>query len=272
MDQPTVPPDLPAPPEVAPPAPPASVYRHRLATRIWHWLNAVTIFIMIGSGIGILNAHPRLYWGQYGANFDHAWLDLKPFSGVLHSGWLTIPSGYNLAISRRWHLLFALVLAFGLLSFMIASLINRHFQRDLRVRATEVGPRHLWADLRAHLRFDFHNPDNPAAYNTLQKLAYVATIFVLIPLMIVTGLAMSPGMDAAWPWLIEIFGGRQSARSIHFIAASGIVLFVIVHLALVILVGPINEVWSMITGRWRLPVADEADPAPSPLPEPEAAE
>lgn len=269
MDEPTAPPD---PPKVARPAPPASVYRHRLATRIWHWLNAVTIFIMIGSGIGILNAHPRLYWGQYGANFDHAWLDLRPFSGVLHSGWLTIPAGYNLAISRRWHLLFALILAFGLLGFMIASLINRHFQRDLRVRAKEVGPRHLWADLRAHLRFDFHNPDNPAAYNTLQKLAYVAAIFVLIPLMIFTGLAMSPGMDAAWPWLIELFGGRQSARSIHFIAASGIVLFVIVHLVLVILAGPINEVWSMITGRWRLAAADEPEPAPSPLPEPEPAE
>jgi Ni/Fe-hydrogenase b-type cytochrome subunit len=267
MDEPTATPD---PPPVAAPEKAATIYRHRLATRIWHWVNAVTIVIMIGSGIGILNAHPRLYWGQYGANFDHAWLDLQPVSGVLRSGWLTIPASYNLALSRRWHLLFALVLAFGLLAFMIASLIDRHFQRDLRVRAKEVGPRHLWADFRAHLRFDFHNPDDPAAYNTLQKLAYVVTIFVLIPLMIFTGLAMSPGMDAAWPWLIEIFGGRQSARSIHFIAASGIVIFIIVHLALVILAGLVNEVWSMITGRWKFPDAHE--PEPPALPEPEPAE
>lgn len=255
MDDPTV------PPEPSPDAAP-TVYRHRLATRLWHWLNAVTIVVMIGSGIGILNAHPRLYWGRYGANFDHAWLDLRPWSGFLHSGWVTIPAGYNLAISRRWHLLFALVLAFGLLAFMIASLTNRHFQRDLRVRAKEVGPRHLWADALAHLRLDFHNPDDPAAYNILQKLAYVAAIFVLIPLMIFTGLAMSPGIDAAWPWLLDVFGGRQSARSIHFIAASGIVLFVIVHLTLVILAGPVNEVWSMITGRWRLPVPAEPEPKP----------
>ena len=254
------------------PAPPATVYRHRLATRLWHWVNAVTIIVMIGSGIGILNAHPRLYWGQYGANFDHAWLNLQPLSGVLRSGWLTIPSGYNLAISRRWHLLFALVLGFGLLLFMVASLINRHFQRDLRVRARDVGPRHLWADLLAHLRFDFHNPDDPAAYNTLQKLAYVAAIFVLIPAMIFTGLAMSPGMDAAWPWLLDIFGGRQSAQSIHFIAASGIVLFIIVHLTLVILAGPVNEVWSMITGWWRLPRDHEPAPLPDATPEPEPAE
>ena len=114
------------------------------------------------------------------------------------------------------------------------------------------------------------NPDDPAAYNTLQKLAYVVTIFVLIPAMIFTGLAMSPGMDAAWPWLLDIFGGRQSARSIHFIAASGIVIFIVVHLTLVILAGPINEVWSMITGRWKLPAhnlpAAQADATPEPEP------
>lgn len=263
-------------PQVEPvPTPPARqgerVYRHCLATRIWHWINAITIFIMIGSGVGILNAHPRFYWGPYGANYDHAWIDLAPFRNFLRSGLVTIPSGYNLAISRRWHLLFALVLGFGLLGFMIASLINRHFKRDLRVRAREVGPRHLWQDVRAHLRLDFHNPDDPAAYNILQKLAYAGTIFVLIPAMIFTGLAMSPGMDAAWPWLLEIFGGRQSARSIHFIAFLGIVLFVIVHLTLVILAGPVNEVWSMIGGWWRLP-SQEPEPPSHQLPEPEPAE
>ena len=150
------------------------------------------------------------------------------------------------------------MLGFGLLVFMIASLINRHFQRDLRVRAKEVAPQHLIDDAVAHAQFDFHNHDDPAAYNTLQKLSYVVTIFVLIPLMILTGLAMSPAMDAAWPWLLDIFGGRQSARSIHFIAAAGLVGFIIIHLALVILAGPVGEVMSMITGRWKLPEAPAA--------------
>ena len=137
---------------------------------------------------------------------------------------------------------------------MIASLINRHFQRDLRVRAKEVGAASICSTTRSRIaQFDFHNHDDPAAYNTLQKLSYVATIFVLIPVMILTGLAMSPAMDAAWPWLIEIFGGRQSARSIHFIATALLVGFIIVHLALVILAGPVGEVMSMITGRWKLP-------------------
>lgn len=249
-----------------PDAPPAqrTVYRHALATRIWHWVNAVTIFVMIGSGIGILQAHPRFYWGHYGANPDQPWFQMAWLPAWLNGllDWMTIPAGYNLAISRRWHLTFALLLGFGLLAFMVVSLINRHFQRDLRVRAKEVAPKHLVADAVAHAKFDFHNHDDPAAYNTLQKLSYVATIFVLIPVMILTGLAMSPAMDAAWPWLIEIFGGRQSARSIHFIAMVLLVGFIIIHLTLVILAGPVGEVMSMITGRWRLP-----DVVPSDAPE-----
>lgn len=229
-------------------APPRRIRRHGLATRIWHWVNAVTIFVMLGSGLMIFNAHPRLYWGEYGANFDHAWLVLPRFPG-----WATIPSTYSLAQGRHWHLFFALVLAFGLLAFMAISLVNRHVQRDLRVRRSELAPRHLLADLKAHLAFRFHDPANPAAYNIFQKLSYVGVIFVLLPLLILTGLALSPGMDAAWPWLTDILGGRQSARSLHFIAMAALVLFVVVHLTLVILAGPINEVRSMITGWWDVP-------------------
>uniref|UniRef100_UPI0035C7C0F3 cytochrome b/b6 domain-containing protein n=1 Tax=Sphingomonas sp. TaxID=28214 RepID=UPI0035C7C0F3 len=186
------------------------IHRHRLATRLWHWVNAVCIIILIGSGLGISNAHPRLYWGRFGANFDHAWAQLPFFPA-----WLTIPAHYNLAISRRWHLFFALIFAFSLLAFMIVSLLNRHFQRDLRVRAQDVNAAHLAADVRAHLQFRFHDPETPGAYNALQKLSYVAIIFIALPLVVLTGLAMSPSMDAAWPWLLDLFGGRQSARSLH---------------------------------------------------------
>ncbi|WEK43842.1 MAG: cytochrome b/b6 domain-containing protein [Candidatus Sphingomonas colombiensis] len=224
------------------------LYRHRLPTRLWHWINAIAVFILIGSGLGISNAHPRLYWGQYGANFDHAWAQLPHFPA-----WLTIPANYNLALSRRWHLFFALVLAFGLLGYMIASLLNRHFQRDLRVRAGDVAPRHIWADISAHLAFRFHDPERPGAYNVLQKLSYVAVIFILLPLVILTGLTLSPGMDAAWPWLLDLFGGRQSARSLHFIAMATISGFIVIHLTLVILAGAWNEVRSMLTGWWRVP-------------------
>jgi Ni/Fe-hydrogenase b-type cytochrome subunit len=229
-----------------------TVFRHRLATRLWHWLNALALVILLGSGLGISNAHPRLYWGRYGANFDHAWAELPRFPA-----WLTIPANYNLALSRRWHLFFALVLAFGLLAYMIASLLNRHFAKDLKFRRGELSPAHLAEDVRDHLAFRFHDADDPGRYNTLQKLSYVAVIFVLLPLVIFTGLALSPGMDAAWPWLLEVFGGRQSARSIHFLTMAALAGFTVVHLALVILAGVWNELRSMITGRWRVPAEAE---------------
>ncbi|SEK69643.1 Ni/Fe-hydrogenase, b-type cytochrome subunit [Sphingomonas palmae] len=248
-----------ASPITKPASGPVTIRRHALATRVWHWINALAIFILIGSGLGISNAHPRLYWGRYGANFDPAWATLPRFPA-----WVTIPQNYNLAISRRWHLFFALVLAFGLLGYMIASLANRHFQRDLRLRAKDLSPVHLAADVRAHLQFKFHDEAHPGAYNPLQKLSYAGVVFVALPLVILTGLAMSPGMDAAWPWLLELFGGRQSARSIHFITMAAITAFVVVHLVLVILAGWRRELWSMISGRWRVAaiergVPDDAD-------------
>jgi Ni/Fe-hydrogenase b-type cytochrome subunit len=231
-----------------PPADPRIVHRHRLVTRIWHWVNAVAVIVLIGSGLTISNAHRRLYWGEYGANYDHAWLELPRFPG-----WLTIPSTYSLSGARIWHLFFALVLAFALLIYLIWSLINRHIQRDLRVRKAELKPHHLLEDAKAHWNFRFHDPANPGAYNSFQKLSYVGVLFVLLPVIIFSGLALSPGMDAAWPWLTDIFGGRQSARSVHFIAMVLIALFTVVHLTLVILAGPINEVRSMITGKWKVP-------------------
>jgi Ni/Fe-hydrogenase b-type cytochrome subunit len=222
------------------------IKRHRLSTRIWHWINAITIFVMLMSGLMIFNAHPHLYWGQYGANFDAPWLDLPRFPG-----WITIPSTYSLADGRLWHFAFAWVLGFSFLSYFLWSIFNGHFRRDVRLTLTEVAPSHLWADIKKHLRLDFH--EEGGRYNPLQKIAYCSVLFGLLPLIILTGLTMSPGMNAAWPWLLDIFGGRQSARSLHFIAASGIAFFIIIHLVLVVLAGPINEIRSMITGWYRLP-------------------
>lgn len=256
------------------------IYRHKLATRLWHWVNALTISVLLMSGAMIFNAHPRLYWGQYGANFDRPWLQIGATAdeGYLRIGarswdttgvlgrwtapngaeqtlafphWATIPSSYNLALARRWHLAFALVFAFGLLAFLIASLANGHVRKDLRLGRADLAPRAVWHDVVEHLKLRFHDPADPAAFNVLQKISYVGVIFLIIPLLIFTGLAMSPGMDAAWPWLIELFGGRQSARSLHFVGATLILGFVALHLLLVLLSGPINGIRGMITGRIR---------------------
>lgn len=234
-------------PDLSPP-PAKMVARHRLSTRLWHWLNAALLYTLFSSGLGIFNAHPRLYWGQYGANFDHAWLTLKRFDG-----WLTLPSHYNLAMSRHWHLTAAPIFAFALLAYMVWSLFNRHVARDLTFRRGELAPGHVWQDIKDHARLRFPTGVDALHYNVLQKGSYIAVIFLLLPVLILTGLTMSPGMNAAWPWLIDIFGGRQSARSIHFLAAFALVSFFLVHIAMVLLTGPINAVRAMITGRYRLP-------------------
>jgi thiosulfate reductase cytochrome b subunit len=172
-------------------------------------------------------------------------------------GWATIPSGYDLAGARRWHLAFAWLLSFGLLFFMIRAFWNRHAQRDLRPTLEELKPRHLWHDIKDHARLRFPTGEAALRYNTLQKISYFSVVFILLPLIILSGLGMSPAMDAAWPWIVDLLGGRQSARSIHFIAAFLLLGFTIVHLVLVVLAGPINEVRSMITGWFRVPQPKE---------------
>jgi thiosulfate reductase cytochrome b subunit len=258
------------------------VVRHRLSTRLWHWLNALTVIVLLMSGLMIFNAHPRLYWGDYGANADAAWLEIRgdpqrgylrvgavtvPTTGVLghwrdgegalqrraFPGWATIPGRYDLAGARSWHFLFAWLLVVPGLLYWLWSFLNRHVQRDLAPSRAELAPRHVWRDIKDHARLRFPTGAAALRYNILQKVSYLAVLFLLLPLVVLTGLAMSPAMDAAWPWLVDLFGGRQSARSIHFIAAMLLAAFILVHLVMVVLAGPFNEIRSMVTGRYRLP-------------------
>jgi thiosulfate reductase cytochrome b subunit len=234
------------------------VKRHRISTRVWHWINAVAIVVMLMSGMMISNAHPHLYWGHYGANLDASWFDPPRFPG-----WLTIPSTYNLALARHWHLFFAWVFAFGFLIYLIVSLINRHL-RDLHVEAREIVPKHLIAEVVHHAKLQFPTGAAALKYNTLQKLTYIIVLFGLFPLVILTGLCLSPGVSPLTGWAIDLLGGRASARSIHFICAAAIALFIVVHLLLVLLAGPYNEIRSMITGKFRIP-HDRPDPIAEPV-------
>ena len=215
--------------------------RHALATRIWHWVNLLCLVILFMSGLNISNAHPRLYWGEWGFDPADAWLILPRFPG-----WITIPGHYSLAGARDWHVVFAWVFALALLFFMIASLANRHFRRDLVTSPRDWKPAAIMADIREHLKFNFHRVG--AKFNFLQKASYGVVIFILLPLMIVTGMAMSPGMDAAWPFLTEMFGGRQSARSVHFIVAWLLAGFLVLHVVLVLLADPLKQLRDMIDG------------------------
>jgi thiosulfate reductase cytochrome b subunit len=232
------------------------IYRHGVATRILHWLNAVCVFLVLMSGLQIFNAHPRLYWGEYGANTDTAFiqLDNQHAPGAkAFPPWATIPGWQDLAGGRRWHFFFAWVLVFNSALYLLISLVNGHVRRDLVPGRAEISPRHLARELWNHLRLKFSSGAAARHYNTLQKLAYLGVIFVLAPIMLVTGLTMSPGIDAAAPWLLDLLGGRQSARTLHFLTAMLIVLFIVVHLVMVLLAGPVNELRSMITGRFVAP-------------------
>ena len=166
---------------------------------------------------------------------------------------LTIPSHYNLAAAREWHFFFAWLLVPSAIAFVLYALVSGHLRRDLALGREERKFSHLWHDIKEHARLRFPTGEAARAYNPLQKIAYLGVIFVLIPVVVLTGLTMSPTIDAAWPWLVTLFGGRPSARSIHFLCAMGFAAFIVVHLLAVMLAGPFNELRSIITGWYRLP-------------------
>lgn len=218
----------------------ASTARHALSTRIWHWVNAACLVVLFMSGLNISNAHPQLYWGEWGFDPRTAWLRLPEFPG-----WATIPGTYNLAEARLWHLLASWPFALGFTLFLAASLLGGHW-RDFVLRRHELRWAAFRNDLAQHLRLDF--TAHEGRFNLLQKLLYIFVLFVALPLMIFTGLSLSPAMDAAWPWLLDVFGGRQSARSLHFLLAWALLGFVILHVAAVLLTRPVRQVRDMITG------------------------
>jgi thiosulfate reductase cytochrome b subunit len=220
------------------------VLRHSALTRICHWINAICFFALLMSGLQIFNAHPALNFGAT-TDFAKPWLSLAP-NGF--PSWATLPEAQDLAMGRRWHFFFAWALVIN----------GAVYLGDLLLRG---GVRRLWpsiGDLRdiphaivEHARLRFPKGAAALRYNVLQKLAYLAAI-AAFPVLVLAGLTMSPAMDAAFPWLVDLFGGRQSARAIHFLLASFLVGFVAVHLAMVVLSGLVNNVVSMITGRYRI--------------------
>jgi len=266
---------------------PTIIYRHSLATRLMHWLNALCVFLVLMSGLQIFNAHPRLYWGQAGANADRAILEITARDsangqpqGVLRIGnheltttgvlgvsqgaggelaargfpsWATIPSLQDLATGRRWHFFFAWLLVINSALYILIGFVTRHIQKDLIPSSGQWRLGNIAKDFWDHLRLRFPSGEAARHYNVLQKLAYLGVLFVLAPLILATGLTMSPGIDAGYPWLLSLFGGRQSARTIHFLSAMTVVAFIAIHLIMVVLAGPINELRSMITGRYALP-------------------
>jgi thiosulfate reductase cytochrome b subunit len=261
--------------------PSTEIYRHKLLVRITHWVNALVMLIMLGSGLQIFNAHPSLYWGKQ-SDFANPILSMRAqrtpeglkgvttlfdsqatTTGVFGASsvngvtqprgfpaWMTLPGQQWLAMGRLWHLFFAWFFVVNGLTYIGWSLYRRHLQKDLVPTRGELKqiPHVFWE----HVLLRFPEGEAAKVYNVLQKLAYLGVAFVLGPLVVLTGLTMSPGMDAAYPILLDIFGGRQSARTIHFLCAFGFVAFFAVHIAMVLVSGVGNNLRSIVTGWYRI--------------------
>ena len=250
------------------------IYRHRLPVRISHWLNVPCLIILIMSGLQIFNAHPALYWDDR-SDREHPLFSIRPMktesgemrgittilgykfdiTGVLgysdskrraFPAWATIPSAKVLAMGRQWHLFFAWLLVINGLFFTAYALISRHITRDLAPTGKDL--RGIGKAVKDHIVLRHPKGDEAKRYNVLQKLAYVGILFVVAPLIVLTGLTMSPTIVTAFPWLLTIFGGRQAARTIHFIACFTFVGFIVIHVLQVILTGFFNNIRSMVTG------------------------
>ena len=269
---------------------PRLVYRHSVVVRITHWVNALCMVFLLLSGLQIFNAHPALYWGSI-STFDDPILAMRAepslfgaprgiteifdtrfdTTGVLglsmvsgrpvargFPSWLTIPSYRDLATGRRWHFFFAWLFVLNGLVYVGSSLLSGHW-RQLVPTGRQL--RHVGRSTREHLLLRFPKGEDAKSYNVLQRLAYFGVVAIVVPVLILAGLTMSPAMNAAFPWLLDLFGGRQSARTIHFVAAVLIVGFVIIHILMVLLSGVFNNMRSMITGRYRIEPTENTDAA-----------
>jgi thiosulfate reductase cytochrome b subunit len=272
-------------PTAASPAPATYVYyRHTLPVRLAHWINVVALTILLMSGLQIFNSHPALYWGKssytgkppvlaitmkdggdlgyrgvtriFGREFNTTGvlgLSTNADGQLAARGfpwWATIPDNQWLSLARSWHFFFAWVLLINGVTYVLYSGASRHLWRDLAPDRNDW--RSIGRSILDHLRFRHPSGEAAKRYNVLQKLAYLTVIFVLLPLVILMGIAMSPWMDSVLPGWVDYFGGRQSARTIHFVAAWLLVAFALIHVFEVIVSGLWNHVRSMITGRYRI--------------------
>ena len=262
----------------------ALYYRHALPVRIMHWINVIALAVLFMSGLNIFSAHPTLNWGrqsydgkppalEIGATEDAAgdligvtrvfghdfvttgWLGVTrgpdaQITTTAFPSWIMIPGNRWLAMARRWHLFFAWVLLINGLCYVAYSIASRHLSRDLAPTGRDLSS--IGQSIVDHLRFRHAIGAEARRYNVLQKLAYLAVIFVLLPLIILMGMAMSPALDSLLPGWVDAFGGRQTARTLHFIVAWLLVAFVLVHVFEVIVSGFWNHMRSMITGRFRI--------------------
>ena len=211
--------------------------RHHAVVRVTHWIMAASVLGLLISGAGILISHPRLYWGETGAVGTPSLVDLPlPF--------IIGPSVWN----RPFHFFFAWMLVLTGLVYVASGVATRHFRKDLLPAKADLNWSSIVGVISAHLRWQRTSADEAWTYNVVQRLTYLGLVFVLFPGIVWTGLAMSFGVSSVFPILATIVGGFQSVRTLHFVFATSLAIFLIVHIAMLCLVGFTSHVRAMITG------------------------
>jgi thiosulfate reductase cytochrome b subunit len=224
--------------------------RHTALVRVTHWITTVCFFALLVSGIEILVSHPRFYWGEAGNV-----LTPSLFALPIPASRSAVPTGYAYVLpdqngwSRYLHFQAAWVAVLTGLLYVVSGLVTRHFRQDLLPSRGDLSWRAFSTVMASHLRFKRPGQAEAWSYNVLQRLTYFLVIFVLFPLVIWTGLAMSPAIASAFPFAVTAFGGQQSARTIHFFVSIALLLFVLVHIVMVCLSGFRSRMRAMITGR-----------------------
>ena len=212
--------------------------RHSPVVRITHWISTGSVIALVVSGAAILLAHPRLYWGETGTVGVPSLVDLPlPFVLTGQTGW-----GRSLHFLAAW-----ICVLTGALYILVGSLTG-HFRANLLPSRGDRSPAAIARSVRAHLRFAVGREPGRAGYNALQRLTYSLVVFGLSPLMIWTGLAMSPAVTSVWPWLVTSLGGHQSARTLHFVGASLVLLFLAVHVTMIAATGFVARMRAMTIG------------------------
>jgi len=224
---------------------PDVIYRHRTPVRVMHWINVLCIVILLGSGLQIFNAHPALYWGN-DSRAETLLLQIPKFPS-----WATIPGPHWLAMGRVWHFFFAWLFVLNGIAYVLYTIFSGHLRRDLVPTKSEF--RGIGRSILDHIKLKHAHGEEAKRYNVLQNIAYLSIVFIVLPLIVIGGLAMSPMADSIVTGWVDWLGGRQAARTLHFIAATLIVAFVLVHVFEVIVTGLVNNLRSMITGYWRVP-------------------
>jgi thiosulfate reductase cytochrome b subunit len=224
--------------------------RHSALVRVTHWITALAFLALLVTGIEILISHPRFYWGETGN------INTPPlFKIPIPSSRSSVPTGYGYVLpdqngwSRYLHFQSAWVVVLTGLLYIIYSFFSGHLRKNLLPDAAEFSWRNFSTTIGNHLRFQPPGEDEAWSYNLLQRLTYLCVIFVLFPLIIWTGLAMSPAIASVFPSAVSVLGGQQSARTIHFFVTVLLVLFLLVHIMMIGLAGFWNRTRPMITGR-----------------------